>query len=416
MTALRPTSRRSRVAIGIVTAVVLVTGACSGESDTSSSGDGGEPAATTAPPAEVVVDYSEPGPYPVGQITLPAGDTTAFVYYPADDESLDEGTPLASYSSAEAFPPEFQAAVPDFFVQEVPVDLVVDAPAATDGPFPLVLHSHGFAGYPLYSSQHYAHLASWGFVVAAPDHTSRNLASVVTGAEPVDGADVAQLSATRDAVVAEADVEDSPLADAVDASRLAAEGHSAGGRAVTQLAMEPDSDLDTIIGLAPAPPVRLDDLTEGDESDRATRTAEALAEQEPPELPTLIMAGENDGVIPLPPIQAFFEWLRASKQLVVIAGSGHNFPLDICKPIQERGGLVANAGDLAEAFGPVLSLGEDGCLPTDLEITQAYALRDHTTVAWLRWVFGDDDTPASLSADALEELFPEATGTVESDL
>lgn len=46
---------------------------------------------------------------------------------------------------------------------------VQDAPPA-DGPFPLLLFSHGNSGLRQQSTFLTTHLASWGFVVAAPDH------------------------------------------------------------------------------------------------------------------------------------------------------------------------------------------------------------------------------------------------------
>ena len=123
-----------------------------------------------------------PGPYPVGTAKLTIGDGQAvYLYYPADPARLDEGTPVTGYSSADAFPAAFRAIVPAQLVQQIPLDATLDAPVA-DGPFPVVLYSHGFASYPEYSAQHLAHLASWGFVTAAPDHTSRDLAAAALAA------------------------------------------------------------------------------------------------------------------------------------------------------------------------------------------------------------------------------------------
>ena len=55
-------------------------------------------------------------------------------------------------------------------------DAYQDAPpATTPGNYPLVVFSHGFAGYPEQSVSLTTHLASWGFVVAAPNHVERSL-------------------------------------------------------------------------------------------------------------------------------------------------------------------------------------------------------------------------------------------------
>ena len=61
-------------------------------------------------------------------------------------------------------------------------------PADPDGgPYPLVLFSHGFAGYRLQSTFLTTHLASWGFVVAAVEHPYRNLTAVFGDLGPLVG-------------------------------------------------------------------------------------------------------------------------------------------------------------------------------------------------------------------------------------
>ena len=64
--------------------------------------------------------------------------------------------------------------------QTFAIDAFADlAPADPDGgPYPLVVFSHGLAGYRLQSTFLTTHLASWGFVVAAVEHPYRNLTAV----------------------------------------------------------------------------------------------------------------------------------------------------------------------------------------------------------------------------------------------
>ncbi len=76
------------------------------------------------------------------------------------------------------------------------------APVA-DGRFPVALFSHGFSGFNTQSSELTSHVASWGFVVAAPEHQSRDLTSqigMLFGAAKPYGPhpDVADLRATID--------------------------------------------------------------------------------------------------------------------------------------------------------------------------------------------------------------------------
>ena len=67
------------------------------------------------------------------------------------------------------------AGLPDF---EMDCDRRPPDRAGDGGPFPLVLFSHGFAGYRLQSTFLTTHLASWGFVVATVEHPYRNLTAV----------------------------------------------------------------------------------------------------------------------------------------------------------------------------------------------------------------------------------------------
>ena len=60
---------------------------------------------------------------------------------------------------------------------------VGDAEVA-DGAFPVVLFSHGFTGIRVQSSFLMSHLASWGMVVVAPEHPSRDLTNVLGGTAP----------------------------------------------------------------------------------------------------------------------------------------------------------------------------------------------------------------------------------------
>lgn len=413
--------RGRRPLVGALVVGALVLGACSDDdagTDGTATTDGAAGPGTTEVAA--AVDYQDDGPYEVGRSTLDVDSVELFVYYPADEGGLDGVEHLTEISSDLAFPESFRAVAPEFFIQQLPTDVYLDAPASDDGPFPLVLHSHGFSGYPLYATQHLEHTASWGYVVAAPSHPSRNLAASLGGGGdgPAPPDDVADLQATL-VRLGELDADGTgPLEGLIDLDQLAVEGHSAGGGAAGALALA-DRRVDTIIGQAPGAPVELGDLDRGaPPEERAAATAAALAEVAPPPIPTLYLAGESDGVIPLAAIEAIYEWAAPPKQLVVLDEAGHNPFLDICAPLVAQGGLIANAGELGEnpAIAPLLRLGEDGCIEGYLDPEAGYALIDHTTVAWLRWVFGEDPTPAALSPEFLEATFPEATGLVESDL
>jgi predicted dienelactone hydrolase len=368
------------VIVAVLTAVTLGAGVLSGCSGSSSKDS-----------ASAAVDYSKPGPYPVGTTTFMLGDRIVYMYYPADKDRLGEGTPVTSYSSADAFPPALRAAIPKQLIQDVPIDATKDAP--------VVIHSHGFGGYPEFTSQHLAHLASWGFITAAPDHLERDLAANSLGKVVRGETDVEDLRHTLEQL--QADNASGPFAGSMNLDQIAAEGHSAGGSAAGKFAYDPA--VKTFIGQAPGAPLHL--TTEGTAT--GEQISAAYAAQTPPDKPSMLLAGEVDQTIPLPRVSQEYDWLAAPKRFVVLKGAGHNAFTDICKPIREGGGLMQYSGKLP-APDNLLRLGEDGCLPENLDPDTGYAVINHMTVAQLRHVFGIDTSDASLAPSYVESLFPDA--------
>jgi hypothetical protein len=135
-----------------------------------------------------------------------------------------------------------------------------------------------------------------------------------------------------------------------------------------------------------------------------------LAENEPPDKPSMIVAADNDFAVTLDDVTQMFAWLPTPKRLAVIENSGHGVFVDICLPIQQEGGLA----EVVEQLGfdpesvPLVQLGEDGCLADDAPAEDVFGLTDHLTVAQLRWVFGIDEAEAaaSLGREYLDEQFP----------
>jgi predicted dienelactone hydrolase len=329
-----------------------------------------------------------------------------YLYYPADPARLSEGSPATGYSSAVAFPEAFRTIVPAALIQQLPLDATTDAPIA-DGPFPVVLFSHGFGSYPQYSAGHMSHLASWGFVVAAPDHTSRDLSAVVTGQVARGDQDVQDLRDTLDLVRTE-NAAGGRFAGAIDTTKVAAEGHSAGGGASSRLAYE--DDIATFIGLAPTSPL---DLESSGGIDQAAIDA-GYAAKAPPDKPTMIIAADRDIAIPLTSVDAEYQWLEVPKRLAVLADAGHNAFTDLCAPIRAQGGLGQFAAQLP-VLAPVINLAQDGCTEGYLDTQTGYDVINHLVVAQLRWVFGTDQGEASLAPGYVESLFPGALARYESD-
>lgn len=416
-----------RTIVWVLAVAALVAGAAACGSD---GGDGGgDDAATTTTAAAAPIDYSSRGPYAVGEVDLQLDEDHAVaVFYPVDRDAVaDDATPY-SYSGEDIFGPDIVSILPGALAGEItPPDTYVDVPASEDGPFPVVMHSHGFSGNLRFANMHNSHVASWGYVVAAVDHPERGVVAALAGStgggdsrfEPFLDSD--QLAAGLDLLTEENESAGSPLEGVVDTEQVAAEGHSAGGSASGTLAY--DDRVDLWIGQAPGTPLQpgtdmADYTTETDEGREVDRAA-LLADTSPPPVPSMIIAAEGDTVIPIDSVQATYDWLDAPKRLIEIADSGHAVFVDPCPLIQEEGGL----SDFVEALGldpdnvPLVELGENGCLPEDTPAETVWALIDHVTVAQLNETFGIDAAAAaaSLDADYLAETFPDRFGSEQSE-
>ncbi len=190
---------------------------------------------TTAPASPA--PYAKPGPYAVGVTTLHFDDRRAVVWYPVAKGS-ESGHPQEVVDIASLLSRTLQAMIPAGKRPLYKVAAYENAPGATSpGRYPLVIFSHGFAGFPEQSVSLTTHLASWGFVVAAPDHVERSLDGLLgTAAAGVKKmTDVALLQATTDHVVA-ASSGTGILRGLVDNTRIVAAGHSAGADAAYQFA------------------------------------------------------------------------------------------------------------------------------------------------------------------------------------
>lgn len=408
----RPLVRVLTAALG----VALLAGACS-------SGDGsGSPSTAELPQAEPA-DFSGRGPFAVGQLDLHLDDEhVVVVFYPVDRDAVTDDAEPYSYDGTDVLDPQISAVLPASLSGEVaPADTWVGLPASGAGPFPTVLHSHGFSGNARFGNQHNAAVASWGYVVAAVDHPERGLKAIIDGflgggaaERPDEQLDSDQLLDGLDLLEATNDDAASPLAGAIDTERVAAEGHSAGGSASGTAAYDPRIDL--WIGQAPSTPFEPGTDLEpfvvpGEEGERPGLDTEALfAATAPPEVPSLIIAAEGDTIIPLERVGQIFDWLAAPKRLAVIAGSGHAVFVDPCVPIRDGGGLSAFMEELGldPASVPLVELGENGCLPSDTDPLAVWGLIDHLTVAQLREVFDEDPAvaTASLDLDYLDATFP----------
>jgi dienelactone hydrolase len=388
----RHASRRSWWrALGGVGAIALAATACSSTSSpTTPSAVGPHDAVPPTPTTHQDTAFAANGPYKAGVVfeTTPEGDTVV-VYYPVD-ASATVGKPTYTINLLRWFTGSPTAPIPAGLPSTLPTTLATDAymgvPISAKGPFPVVLFSHGFGGYPEQSSFLTDHLATWGFVVVAPDHRTRDLKAVVGGTAEDNHQDLTDL---RQALAMVSTMNATPgtlLTGKLDLTRIASLGHSAGGGAAIALAA--DKNIRTYIGMAPVP------------------------ETPPPSKPGLIMQGTSDKIVNPQGTLKLYGRLKAPKRLVLIDGGGHNVFDDACTIGAAQGGLVAfvKTLKLPAAF---VAEAVDGCSPPDVSPPKAWPLIDQVVTAQLRYGLGIDPTPVGLDT-GIDHAFAGVTASLST--
>ena len=133
-------------------------------------------------------DPGEPGPYAVGNTTRIFTDETRWdiliggprqvlteIWYPVlpEDAVGEYDRPVDMIGKwADLVADILSRILPEEEMQNFyePLGSIRDAPIAPDGPYPVLLYSHGNAGMRFQAYTMFEHLASHGFIVASPDH------------------------------------------------------------------------------------------------------------------------------------------------------------------------------------------------------------------------------------------------------
>ncbi len=383
-----PRHRPAHLVFVLMTALALVAGACSTD-DNGGAASGDDETTTTAPggdDAGQLTDepaYRGPGPYEVGLTELSLPDRKVAVFYPAEEGST-EGAPPVSYSQLDALPADLAAAAPALLPEGTDPEILTvgiegvaaDVPGATEGPFPLVVFSHGFGSYRLDASALLAGIASWGFVVAAPEHLERDRAALVSNTVAADTSiDVRVLDDTV-SLVGDAG---GSLEGLADTERVGAVGHSAGGRAALSALSEPE--IDVAVGWAAA----------------------GRADVPAPDKPSMNIAARVDVLVPLEEIETTYDELAPPKRLVVIDGAGHNSFTDICVSVKEGNDLIGLAQSIGFPIPENLAAGAtDGCEEGSIDTAAGWEIAQHFTVAELRFSLGVDEEPVGLGPDVVD--------------
>ena len=377
----------------LLLAVTLIAAACGSDSDSSSETPAAttESVATEAPadttpetteapattettepqePEVTAADLAAEGPYAVGVTTrsLPEGGLVE-IWYPAD-ESAAGGTD--TYNVRNFLPESIATLITGDIDDSFVIDATRDAPPASDGPFPVVLFSHGAASFRLQSSHLAQHLASWGIVTASTDHPSRDLLNRFGGTAEGQPPAVDQMRSMRTYLTTLDG--DALLGRALDNERVALGGHSAGGGTIVEMASDPG-----ILGYV----------------SYASGLGDAA-----PNVPSMFMAGALDTIVdPIERTKAAFDAAPPPSWFWNFDGAGHLAFSDLCA----IGGGDANLIDLGEAagLGPFLDegirrLATDGCDEPNVPVQDVWPGIDQGATGFYRWVFGIDPEPIGL--------------------
>lgn len=297
-------------------------------------------------PLDLPADPAESG-VPVGARTVTTAAFTAEVWYPASDAVADEPTEMA----------DFMQFVPDVFLETVgefsfnPVDsgAIRDAPLRIpDGePYPVVVFSHGFGGMRLQSLDYTVHLASRGYVVVAADHPGRMMGDILPCmfSPPLEGCDLTGMTGADpayDDVQAVADwlgeaAGEGWLAGAIDPTKLALSGHSAGA-GTTGAVGEDDPRFVALLPMAGGATVTRD-------------------------VPSLLLGGTCDSFATDASMVAAFEG-STDAALVRVLGAGHLAFSDLCELglLELADELLATRDDVSGLMLEQLrALASDGC-------------------------------------------------------
>jgi predicted dienelactone hydrolase len=264
-------------------------------------------------------DPFERGTYPAGVRTIEVVDGTRNRMFPCEI-----WYPAAPESSGRDLAPETQD---EFTVPPRPphCQMSVRDARACSGAWPLIVFSHPSFFHRRSATYLCTHLASHGYVVAALDH------SEVVAAELAwrEGATEEETKACIDGIISSRVPDIHVLLErllgaapfdpdiALDANRVGIVGHSAGGW--TALATpDYESRVRAVVALAPA----------GASDPRPGILPMKLSFEWKRDVPTLLLAAENDAALPLAGMYEIYERIPATKRMVILRHADHAHFMD----------------------------------------------------------------------------------------
>lgn len=344
-----------------------------------------EPPVTDAPAPELP-DFTAigDGEYAVGVQTITITD-------PERDRPLtvDVTFPLADGQTGD--PQQYTFITGDYYESPRAVAATADQ-ISPDGPFPLVIYTHGSGGLRYIHSDYTETLASHGYLVIAADHTGNTSVDQFLDTED-DGATIAynrprDVQVMIDQMTNPESAETVGFVGSVNPEQIAVTGHSLGGYATYAVVsgmenaagtLAPDPRVDALIPLAPA-------LGNGDPAG-SLLVADQLVNVE---LPTLVMVGADDKTTPPSPNvdRAVAETSSEVVYRVDLVAAEHQSFTDVCDYLEFFPTLENPTQAVIDTIESFAVAGcSEGDMPTDRvqEITNTFA------VSFLDSVFAGTD-------------------------
>jgi predicted dienelactone hydrolase len=254
---------------------------------------------------------------------------------------------------------------------------------APEGPYPLVVYSHGSGGQRYFSSFLAEALAAHGYVVAAADHSGDTALDRILGtADPTRRVVPNRLDDVTRVIDALTDPS-SPVgqvAEQVDPDYVAVTGHSLGGLTAYALvsglqqedvAAAPDSRVDVIVPVAPA--------TSGLSDDELAAV----------DVPTMVIGGTSDSTTPIDP-NVTRPWALSAADphhRADLVAAEHESFTDVCEYIDSTETQV----DVSPVVLDVLDeRSGEACEPTAMASSRVHELTSTFAIRFLDHVFGGE--------------------------
>lgn len=364
-----------------------------------------DPPATDAPATDVAAFA------PIGLGEYEVGVTTITITDPTRDRPLttDVWFPLAP--DAQGDPHRYTFVTGDYYESPRAISATPDL-ISPDGPFPLVVYSHGSGGLRYIASDYTETMASHGYIVVAPDHTGNTAIERVSGA-PIDRPRVAldrplDVISVIDAMTNPESTETVGFVGSVDPERIAVTGHSFGGFTTyavvsgyeNELGSSPaDSRIDAIIALAPA-------VGDGASED-SLLSDDLLAAVS---VPQLVMVGTDDKTTPVDPnVTRAFDLTTSDPlyRVELVAGEHQSFT-DVCDYLVAFPTLDPPPSEAV--LGAIEAVAGEGCSPDDMPIERVKEITNTFAVSFLDSIFADGEMVTSDNTEIPDDVIFDSKG------